>query len=527
MSAPQVPSRSVGMDIAQEVSAMFRKPKVLAGLVLWLAPGATCLGAVYVDASAPGPVHDGASWARAYRTITQALDAAPVAAEVWVRTGTYHERLSLSKHVSLYGGFLGCETAISQRLVGAFPTVIDAGGMGRGIDAMREQFVIIDGFTIRSGKADYGGGIRCETNADVKIRNCRIENCEATVMGGGLYFGKYATGEMTDSVIVGCTAPRGGGAVIEYHCYPITRRNVIIRNTATISGGGVYCPFHSGANLENCTLAYNTAEVNGGAVYAYYGGPVQLNYCIVAYNAAPVAGGIFGDGGSSQATLTGNDWWQNSGGDFGGWIVPPPPYLGNFAADPLFLMPDYDEYHLSVGSPCAGVGAFPLESVYRLDRIGLAKMLPDGAAVNLTGKIVSCVDGGAAFIQDHDRSAGIAVVGLSGYQPRDVLASVEGTISSNARGEKVLLATSASLHVRNVYQLKPLGVRVSMLGGASCLYARTWGRAENVTPEGFDLSDGAGSVRVRWAGTVAEGQHVVATGVYTAEGDFLAVDVGQ
>ena len=193
---------------------MPRKLSATVALALLLAAraGATV---VYVDAAAGGAVHNGSSWATAYTTITSAINSLAYGGEVWIRTGTYRERLTVNNYVTLYGGFLGTETATSQRLIGAFPTIIDAGFTGGAITVPVQARVTLDGLTVRRGLAANGGGICCNMNSIVYIRNCRIENCRALVTGGGVYYGKYTQGELSDSVITGCSAPSGGGGVVE------------------------------------------------------------------------------------------------------------------------------------------------------------------------------------------------------------------------------------------------------------------------------------------------------------------------
>ncbi len=493
-------------------------------LVLCLLPSA-CTAVVYVDAGATGSVHDGRSWTTAYTSIQQAINAS-IGGDIWIRGGVYAEPVTLKHTVNLYGGFLGWETLADQRLIGAFPTIIDGRKKWRGIDVPAGAWCTIDGIVVRRGCADTGAGVRCNTNSIVKLRNCRIEDCRAWQQAGGVYYAAYTQGEMTDCRILRCSAPNGGGGIVEYHSYPTWTRCVIARNQATVSGGGVYCPFHSGALLVNCTLASNTADVNGGAVYAHYGGPVTLNYCILFSNYAPEGGAVYGGGGSSQTTLNHCDFYANSIADFGGAIVAPSPVLGPLYVDPMFVAPSLDDYHLAPGSPCSGMGAFTYESAYTIDRIGEASTLPLGASARMISKVVSFVDGDTVYVQEPDRAAAIAVRGLSGYRLGDLLTSVSGTLSVNEQGYLQLTNASATRLATSVYRPKPLGMDLTCLERAHSLLARTWGRAWDVSASGFTLVGGMGSVSVRWQGpSPLPGDAVVVTGVYTVLGDLAASDV--
>lgn len=324
--------------------------------IILLAACRLSMAAVYVDSSSPGPLHDGKSWKTAYLTITNAVSKTR-SGDIWVKGGLYRERVTLGTYHRLYGGFIGSERLLTQRIIGAANTVIDAEQKGRAIDIPRGAICILDGFVIVNGSADSGAGVRCATNSTLAIRNCRIENCTACDMGGAVYFGKYTSGEVSNSTIIANSAKLGGGLVVEYHSYPVISRTVIAWNNALDSGGGAYCPFHSGAKFVNCTLACNTANATGGAVYAFQGGPVTLISSILAFNNAQYGGGIFGGGVTSATTFTKCCFFGNTGGDWAGAIRTPPVSARNIFADPLFANPRSGDFRLLPGSPCKGVGA--------------------------------------------------------------------------------------------------------------------------------------------------------------------------
>ncbi len=309
--------------------------------------------AAYVDPSSPGPLHNGRTWKTAYLRISDAL-AKTSSGDIWVRGGLFRERIKLGKYQNIIGGFAGWETSPANRAPGE-KTIIDAELKGRAIDIPNQARCMLDGLVIRNGFADRGAGVRCATNSTVKIRNCFVENCTATDQGGAIYYGMYTCGEVSDCIITNNAAAFGGGIVVEYHSYPVLKRNIIAWNTARNSGGGVYCPFHSGARLENCIIAFNLAGVNGGAVYSFQGGPVILSSSILAFNSASIAGGIFGGGVSSAATVSKCCLWGNAGGDYGGAIRVPPISAKNIYADPLFIDAPNGDFHLSSDSPCIGL----------------------------------------------------------------------------------------------------------------------------------------------------------------------------
>ncbi len=90
----------------------------MVGLVLLSISNPVFAKVVYVSPNRDDG-NDGLSWATAKRTVTAALQTALPGDQVWVRYGVYVERITLKDGVSLYGGFRGDETSLSQRP--AFP----------------------------------------------------------------------------------------------------------------------------------------------------------------------------------------------------------------------------------------------------------------------------------------------------------------------------------------------------------------------------------------------------------------------
>lgn len=82
---------------------------------------------IYVKAGGTG---DGSSWANASGNLTVAISGATPPAdkitEIWVAEGTYTGTIALRSYVSIYGGFSGSETQLSERDISAHPTVLSA-----------------------------------------------------------------------------------------------------------------------------------------------------------------------------------------------------------------------------------------------------------------------------------------------------------------------------------------------------------------------------------------------------------------
>jgi trimeric autotransporter adhesin len=137
-------------------------------------------------------LNDGSSWSKAKKTVQAGINAATEASaaggEVWVKTGTYQERITLQAYAHVYGGFAGTETSLAQRDSRTNVTVLD-GYRGKVVTAssLGAQPCTLDGFTIRNGEAyaANGGGVYCYQSSP-RISNNLITQNAAGDYGGGI-----------------------------------------------------------------------------------------------------------------------------------------------------------------------------------------------------------------------------------------------------------------------------------------------------------------------------------------------------
>jgi len=202
------------------------------------------------------------------------------------------------------------------------------------------------------------------------IKNCQIFGNTSAGNGGGLFI--YDS----DIEVVNCSISNnqaglyGGGIYIQNADVNISNVNIsytsIIGNSATYDGGGI-----ESANaacvpiITNSTIYDNEAPSNGSQIDCWLGGLEVAN---------SIVGGSTSNGsicfGSSLTTFSFCDFYNSSGPDFDGDLVPPT--LGvittvnangdpsdefmNILLDPLFVDLANNDFHLSEYSPCMDAG---------------------------------------------------------------------------------------------------------------------------------------------------------------------------
>jgi len=299
---------------------------------------------IYVDGTTGDDTREGISWAQAVKTIQRGIELARDTWTVLVNDGTYTG--DGNKNLDFAG------KAIHLKSVGgAENCIIDCENSGRGFYFHSGETAnsIVDGFTVRNGNADQGGGIRCY-NSSPTIANCIIANNRGFSSGGGIWSANSSP-VITNCAIINNNVTNGSaGGVYSAGGTPIITNCTITNNSARDGAGGIRCSWMyvpCAATISNCTVSSNTP----GGIYCYessptfnntilwsnadyqiytsYGSNVTLNYCDYADNTIN-PNNIVGSG-----TVTANNCITN---------------------DPLFVDTANGDYHLQAISPCIDAG---------------------------------------------------------------------------------------------------------------------------------------------------------------------------
>ncbi len=307
---------------------------------------------------------DGASWATAKQTIQAGIDAAAEGDTVWVSNGVYatgggawgaggSNRIVINKPITLTGVNGAEETSIR--------------GNGMRCAYLSHTGIVVTGFTLTNGTAEWGGGAYIEAGT---LENCIVRNNTATgsttcddvgkhcfhqAYGGGVYGGilrhckihentAHASGGTTESAVA-----QGGGTYQSRLSTCMVWSNAVIADgcwsaSASAQGGGA-----QGGTNENCTIVRNSA----------YAGSVPPDW-------ANASGGGCHDGALVNTIVYYNTTQNSTSGVVSGNAVVESslhscaPEIGtsdgNVNSDPEFVNGYGSDYRLRTTSPCLNAG---------------------------------------------------------------------------------------------------------------------------------------------------------------------------
>jgi predicted outer membrane repeat protein len=261
---------------------------------------------------------NGTSWATAFKTIQEGVDASVMYDSIWVKMGTYNlsAEITVDKAVYIYGGFDGSETQLEQRDWEANVTTVNGNETVRGFNI--NEAAGIDGFTITNGKTEEsGGGIFVNGRFMVFIANCVFESNSATGHGGGIFNDGHANVTMTNSHFFKNTAGDSGGGIYNNANASVTIEDgSFLQNTAGGSGGGIYNYENASVTIEDGSFLQNTAGGSGGGIFNNRDVKAFVTNSRFANN---TAGGIYNLYASSLTTITNSLFYDNRA-SYGGGI---------------------------------------------------------------------------------------------------------------------------------------------------------------------------------------------------------------
>jgi len=235
----------------------------------------------------------------------------------------------------------------------------------------------IAGNTVLRNEAYYGGGIYVRFSAGPMITGNIIQDNIATAYdGGGIYCYDEVFPHITGNIITGNSAGReGGGISLHTQLLPPLTNNIIKGNSAEY-GGGIGGTYVLRLRLANNTIHGNTADFGGGL--SLCGCKTTVANTILWENSAAVGPEIHM--GTWMAASLLNISYSDVCRGLSSVYVEPGSVLnwksGMIDADPLFIDPVNNDYHLSCASPCIDAGDNFAENLPALDFEGDPRKFP-------------------------------------------------------------------------------------------------------------------------------------------------------
>ncbi len=352
----------------------------------------------YVTPSGAG-AQNGTSWTNAYNEtqLQTAINQSGVN-QVWVAAGTYrpyvevggsgtrYRTFQMKDGVSIYGGFIGNETLLSQRNWTSNLTILSGdlngndliSGSGATLSISNNgensyhvfyhpsslgltNAAVLDGFIIKGGNANntfyppsYGGGMFNEACSPT-LNNVSIMYSFATDGGGGLF--NIQSSPILNNVFISnnLTTTGLGAGMYNYASSPQVTNGLITNNYSNNNGGGVYNSNNSFIKLTNVTIANNFSTQNGGGVYNN-SSISTLNNCIIWGNSSSLANAgsqIYLSNGIATLNYT---CYSNSSGDLKnvGGSFSTSNY--NITTNPQFVNALSNDFRVLGSSPCCDAG---------------------------------------------------------------------------------------------------------------------------------------------------------------------------
>jgi predicted outer membrane repeat protein len=284
---------------------------------------------LFVDANKPSS-GSGLSWAEAFKTIQEAVDAAVTNDEVWIKRETYSlfAPISVSKSISLFGGFDGSEQNRSERDWVNNITIVDGQGTTGCFTVSNEM--VLDGFALTNGMRAVTISNTSTTRINVIIANCTFTDNSA-LEGGAIQIYKVFL-QLKNCVFENNTATwtSGGaihndfGSLLIQQCIFINNRALQGEGNIQNGGGAIFNDGQHGrpyCDILNSVFLDNYADYQGGAIGNFNGAVVDIFNCYFSENEAQ----SFNGGGAiynsrSNITVNFSDFVLNSTGYGGGAI---------------------------------------------------------------------------------------------------------------------------------------------------------------------------------------------------------------
>lgn len=224
--------------------------------------------------------NDGRGWKNSKQTINGAIAAAQAGDEIWVANPDNEliiSVISITKTVSIYGGFNGDESRRDERDLSR-KTRINTNSYIE----IKSSNIIIDGFYITGSRGN--SAVVIDTGHSAVITNCEFVSNENISGSGGAINCTSGSVEVNDCIFKSNTATGGSGGAIYIDSSNVTiSTSLFDGNKADSGNGGAICTSQTGVSfsiaLSDSVFIKNNSSGNGGACFFYNVDDLKITGC--------------------------------------------------------------------------------------------------------------------------------------------------------------------------------------------------------------------------------------------------------
>jgi parallel beta-helix repeat protein len=233
-----------------------------------------------------------------------------------------------------------------------------ADSRGGGIELVAASNPVISWNVIDGNSAEYcGGGICCDGGSAPEI-SCNTFTANTTPNFGAGILTDLSTPKIVGNTFAWNTSSTSAGAIYCHESSVTIAGNMIVNNLAKAFGGALIIDGDSSSLLLNNTISENTGSFWGGGLLCWDGAIVTITNTIFWNNVASFGPEINLDVWDDPTTV--NISHSNVKGGQASVYIEKGCMLnwgpGMIDADPLFVDPALEDFHLTFNSPCRGSG---------------------------------------------------------------------------------------------------------------------------------------------------------------------------
>jgi len=309
-------------------------------------------GDLFVSTTGSGSACTQAAPCTLQTALSRAADGDTIYLAQGTYTGTGDAVATVTKSITLCGGWDGTTTTPPVCDPHAHPATIDGEGARRGVYIGGDITPTLRGLRITRGNAAGLGGYEYygthDAGGGVYVITATVTLADNDIFGNTAQYGAGVSlinsqGTLHHNTIFSNTATGGGGGVFAYEGAPTLSGNAILSNTSSNIGGGLYL-FSTTPSLLYNTVAGNNARRSGGGICIASCNPTLTGNLVIGneatkgggielwYSDSPLTNNVIAD---NRATARGSGLWigrsepslrhttlaRNTGGDGGGVFV--------------------------------------------------------------------------------------------------------------------------------------------------------------------------------------------------------------